>query len=497
MKDIKYCLVLLVYLLSGNIVTLKSQNISKHLEPAIPLRNPDRGFHLESNYFVHNYINPFNRSETYPGGFVDERLKQFGAEKDSITLTQLYLYLSDYVDRYIPQEAFERMQVIFDNLEAKGFKAILRFAYNYTGLNTSGGETETIMSRHLEQLRPFLRKNLGLIATCQMGFIGAWGEWHNSPLSKNQKAKNKLVNTLLDIFPKEYCLQMRYPRQKELLVLDHPDDWKRIGFSNDYFTAGEHSHAPENDFVPGDENFEMVLKDASGFFMSGEIPYAENTEWGLHDLISVDHSLQILRDHHYSAFDITQNNELNIRHWKNYKVYPQKLDSLGILYDMEYFQGKDGNVLSRSAYDFIRDHLGYRLNLVSSLFERHDNSLFYSIRLKNTGFATVVNPHPVYLVFINEEGGIALEIRLSNINPKDWQPYRIVSGKYETITHTMEGNVPVSLMDGTYRVAIWMPDAQSSLVHHPTYDIKWVESQGLQHLYNEKAVLNIVGLLKW
>lgn len=156
-----------------------------------------------------------------------------------------------------------------------------------------------------------------------------------------------------------------------------------------------------------------------------------------------------------------------------------------------------GNVLSRSAYDFIRDHLGYRLNLVSSLFERHDNSLFYSIRLKNTGFATVVNPHPVYLVFINEEGGIALEIRLSNINPKDWQPYRIVSGKYETITHTMEGNVPVSLMDGTYRVAIWMPDAQSSLVHHPTYDIKWVESQGLQHLYNEKAVLNIVGLLKW
>lgn len=497
MKNIKCCLALLVYLLSSNIVELRSQNISTRLEPAVPLRNPDRGFHLESNYFVHNYLNPFNRSETYPEGFVDERLKRFGAEKDSITLTQLYLYLSDYVDRDIPQEAFERMQVIFDNLEANGFKAILRFAYNYTGLNTSGGETEAIISRHLEQLRPFLRKNLGLIATCQMGFIGAWGEWHNSPLSKNQEAKNKLVNTLLDIFPKEYCLQMRYPRQKELLTLDHPDDWKRIGFSNDYFTAGEHSHAPENDFVPGDENFEMVLKDASGFFMSGEIPYAENTEWGLHDLISVDLSLQILRDHHYSAFDITQNNELNIRHWKSYELYPEKLDSIGILYDMEYFRSKSGGVVSRSAYDFIRDHLGYRLNLVSSSFEKHDDSLFYSILLKNTGFATVVNQHPVYLAFINEKGEVTLKIRLSNVNSKDWQPYRIVSGKYETIIHTMEGKLPVSLPKGTYKVAIWMPDAQSTLADHLVYDIKWVENNSLQYVYKENSVLNVVGLLKW
>ena len=61
----------------------------------------------------------------------------------------------------------------------------------------------------------------------------------------------------------------------------------------------------------------------------------------------------------------------------------------------------------------------------------------------------------------------------------------------------MEGKLPVSLVEGIYRVAIWMPDAQSSLVHHPTYDIKWVENQGVKHMYNEKAVLNIVGLLKW
>ena len=486
------------YLLILFIITCRvtqSLGIEYPLE-AIPLRNPDRGFHLEC-YFIHNYQNPFNKSSKYPDQFIDNYLKQFHAEKDSLTLTQLYLYLSDYVDSDIPQEAFDKMQVIFDDLKRHGFKAILRFAYNYKGLNSFGGESKEYILKHLEQLRPFLKKNNGLIATCQMGFIGAWGEWHSSPLSQDQDIKNLLVNTLLDIFPKEYCLQLRYPKQKKLLTLNRSEDWKRIGFSNDYFTAGEHSHAPENDFVPGDENYEMVLKDASCFFMSGEIPYNENTEWGLHDLISVDRSIQIMRDHHYSAFDITQNNELNIRYWKEYKVYPEKLDSLQVPYEPSYFKDKKGNNISRSAYEFIRDHLGYRLYLESASLNKIDTSLSYSIKFKNTGFATVVNPHSFYLVFINEANKIIFKTKLKDVNPKDWQPYHILDGKYKTVIYTLKGKVPISLNPGNYEVAIWMPDIQSSLIYDPTFDIKWVENDKLRHWYNEKYAVNIIGTLKW
>lgn len=486
---------LLTALLWSCTTLLNAQDIP--MEPTAPLRNPERGYHVECNYFVHNFVNPFKPSERYPETFVDDRLKRCEAEEDSLTLTQLYFYLSDYVDRDLPPEAFGHMQLVFDDLKARGFKAILRFAYNYKGLNAYGGETEQCIMRHLEQLRPFLRKNNGLIATCQMGFIGAWGEWHTSPLSQNQEAKNRLVNTLLEIFPKEYCLQLRYPKQKKTLTLNHPEDGKRIGFANDYFTAGEHSHAPENDFIPGDENYKMVLQDASYFFMSGEIPYAENTEWGLHDLISVDRSLQILRDHHYSAFDITQNTELNIRHWKHYALCPEKLDSLQIPYDISYFKDKEGKRVSRSAYDFIRDHLGYRLYLTGASLKKEEGQLVYSIGLKNTGFATVVNPHPVYLLFINEQDKVVAEVCLEGVCPKDWQPYRCVAGKYETIPHTMEGQIPLSLASGTYRVALWMPDGQPALHHCSQYDIQWVEENGLRHWCNGRYMANVIGTLEW
>ena len=474
---------------AGSLTGMKAQSLQ--MERIAPLRNPDRGYHLESNFFVHDYRNPFHDGLVFPDSFIDDRAATFGAQDDSLTLTQLYLYLSDYVDGDIPEEAFDRMQAIFDTMQAKGYKAILRFAYNYKGIGFTGGETKELISRHLDQLEPFIRKNLGLIAVCQMGFIGAWGEWHSSPLSTDQSAKDMLVNRLLRIFPEEYCLELRYPAQKKLLTLDRPEDWKRIGFSNDYFTAGEHPLAPDNDFVPGDENYAMVLKDSPYFFMSGEIPYAENSEWGLHKLISVENTLQIMRDHHYSAFDITQNNELNIRHWKEYPVTASKLDSLGILYDSAYFENSDGETVARSAYDFIRDHLGYRLNLKSASFERRKNAIHFDISFTNTGFAAVINPHQVHLVFIDEDGKAAADCPVE-ADPKSWQPYEPGSGTYEAAVHSLRGKVKLPAGSGKdrYMVGLWMPDAMENMHGMPAYDIKWAD---LPVMYIDGKAVNIVG----
>ena len=463
------------------------------MESITPLRNPDRGFHLESNFFVHNFRNPFNAAEVFPDSFIDRNLKRFDADRDSLTLTQLYLYLSEYVDRDIPQEAFDNMQKVFDEMKSKGYKAILRFAYNYKGLNYTGGETAEMIARHLEQLKPFILENIGLIAVCQTGFIGAWGEWHSSPLSTDQNAKDRLVNGLLDIFPEEYSIELRYPAQKRLLTLDNPEDWGRIGFSNDYFTAGEHPLAPENDFVPGDESYAMVLRDSPGFFMSGEIPYAENTEWGLHKVISVDKTLQIMRDHHYSAFDITQNHELNISHWKKTPLTPERLDSLEVIYDPGYFQDSTGSLVARSVYDFIRDHLGYRLNLCSSSFEKTGKGVSYEVVFTNTGFAAVMNPHQVHLVFINDNGKIVEDHILAEADPKSWQPYCPQSGNHAVLRHALRGTADVRLGHGAYVVGLWMPDASESMHGFPAYDIKWAD---VPLMYIDGKAVNIIGRIE-
>lgn len=212
---------------------------------------------------------------------------------------------------------------------------------------------------------------------------------------------------------------------------------------------------------------------------------------GLHKLISVDRTLQIMRDHHYSAFDISQNNELNIRHWKECPLTAEKLDTLGILYDESYFRNSSGQQVARSAYDFIRDHLGYRLNLKSADIERKGRKIRYSISFTNTGFATVINPHQVHLLLIDPEGDIAEDCLLSGADPKSWQPYDPESGTHEVLTHSIEGIVRAAgLGKGGYKVGIWMPDAQENMHGNAAYDIKWA---GLPIQYIDGMAINIIG----
>ena len=458
-----------------------------------PLRNPDRGYHLESNYFAHSFINPFNTSETYPDGFIDKRERSLGAVGDSLTLVQLYVYLTEWVSKDIPQSGLDNIQTLFDGLRAKGYKAILRFAYNYTGLNTSGGESEQWIVKHLQQLKPLIEKNIGCIAVMQAGFVGAWGEWHTSPLEKDQAAKNAVVNALMATLPREYFVEIRYPDLKNALTFADASYRNRLGYANDYFTAGEHSHASGNDFVPGDAWYKQVAEESPGLYISGEIPYAEQSEWGLFNLINTNTTLQILRDHHYSAFDISQNFELNITSWKRVKVYPSLLNRLKVLFDESYFKDDDGHAVSRSFYEFVRDHLGYRLNLLASSSLKADNgNLEYDLNLTNTGFATVLNPREVYLVLINSSNSIEKEVKLS-VNPRDWQPYDPVTKKIEPVVYNLKGTAAAGL-SGKYKIGIWMPEPTEQR-YNSRYDIRFAKNGMITHWQDAdgKRLVNIIG----
>lgn len=460
-----------------------------------PLRNPDRGFHLESNYFAHNFTNPFNSKEIYPGAFVRDREKQFNAESEAITLLQLYIYLTEWVDEDISPEGLANIQQLFDALQANGYKAILRFAYNWKGLNASGGESAQWITRHIEQLRPILTRNRGLIATIQIGFLGAWGEWHTTPMQKDLAGKSEVVNALLDVYPAPYSLQIRIPDHKNALTLNREEDRTRISYANDYFTAGEHSHAPGNDFIPGSAWYKQVTEESPYFFMSGEIPYDEDTEWGLPDLISTRTTLKILRDHHYSAFDITQNYRKNITSWKQTPITPEELKADSILFAPEYFVDEKGNPKERTFFEFVRDHLGYRLNIASKpVFTTKGDLLTYDISLTNTGFAAPVNPRPVFLVFVNAKNQVVKELPLEHVNPRNWQPFDAKEKSYKALTHTMSGSISTGL-SGKYRVGIWMPDAEELLRYNNVYDIKWPENRYLTRWADKegKYAVNMIG----
>ena len=117
--------------------------------PIEALRNPDRGFHVESDLLCDNLKSPYNDYEVYEDNLYEKKLELVDAKNDGITLVQQYIYLTKWVDKDLDDEALGNVRKIFELLKKQGYKAILRFAYNHGGLNTSAGESKQWILRHI------------------------------------------------------------------------------------------------------------------------------------------------------------------------------------------------------------------------------------------------------------------------------------------------------------------------------------------------------------
>ena len=479
-----------------------------------PLRNPDRGLHLESIYQVsatEGYIpNPYGRGagqgqigdEAYPDGFMDTRNADFKSESDSITITQLYIYLTAFWDTdEISEAGLKNIQILFDGLREHKVKAILRFAYSRDDGrigNGHGGQNpgyERTM-KHLEQLKPLIQNNWDVITVVEVGFIGTWGEW--SPRYSTGSHNMNIAKTMFNIIPQGYGMVVRYMDiRNSLASILTSSQMNYIGFCNDYFTTGL-KNCGSSDWCMDSNDYNTVANSSFSFYMRGEVPYNEGPPWGFDILMDPDDVLKVLKDHHYSAMDITQNFKDNITHWKTVNVFPAKLKRNNIFFDESYFLDEDGEtIVPRTLYQFIRDHLGYRLNVMKDpVLRKEGNELIYDIKITNTGFATVLNPKPVYLILIGENNQIAKEIELTSINPRSWQPW--AKGKpTDLLTHSIAGQATIDL-SGTYKIGIWIPDSQESIKSEPAYCIKFAtDNKAVTHWYNDARAVNIIGEIQF
>ncbi|MDR1121869.1 MAG: DUF4832 domain-containing protein [Dysgonamonadaceae bacterium] len=507
---------LLWVIFCGNGMNLSAQDLflssveRKGIESIMPLFNPDRGYHLESIYQVTDLagyiVNPYGRGagqgqvgdEAYPDGFMDTRNADFQSLGDSISLTQLYIYLTSFWDKPISQNGLNNIQLLFDGLRAHNVKAVLRFAYSrddgrigdgHSGQNP--GYTRTM--GHLDQLKPLIQSNMDVISIVEAGLIGTWGEWTPGYSSDDNC---RIAKKLFSFFPENYGMVVRYNNIKEnLKSFLTNEEMLRIGFANDYFTTGL-KNCGSSDYCMYDANYNKVKDESFTFYMRGEIPYNEGPPWGFDILMNPDDVLQVLKDHHYTTLDITQNFADNITHWKTVKVTPQQLQKKHIFYQEEYFNNEQGERVPRSFYQFVRDHLGYRLNLLkTSSLQVANGNLSYDLKLTNTGFATLHNPKTAYLVLINEAGQVTKEIELSNVNPKDWQPFAKANPD-ELQIHTIAGTVPLELT-GNYRVGIWIKD--NSNPTKAAYAVKFaVDNHAVQHWTDPEntRTVNIIGTIE-
>ncbi len=425
--------------------------------------NPDRGWRLEA------YVNV--AATEAPGKAVTGALDFY---KDyNPQLCQVYFYLTDYKDTLtIPQDGFDRIQQVFDAAKERGIKLIVRFAYQ-SDMEGTGEVSDQVMLAHMPQLRPILEKNADVIHTVEAGFLGAWGEWHSYKMEHDELA---LLKGILDMVPENLYVQVRRPRIKNLLINAEPNNpnLQRIGYHDDSFFGWQ--TAKWNDGLnPGDSEWEQMRTESFNAPQGGEMFWGcQYTNW---DPTSGEEAIRKYSAFHQTSFSLyhsfiedelvhwvielhKENPDLghySIRDWQTETVTKQMLDSYGVAYDPAWFLDENGQEMERFAFDFVQDHLGYRLQGLDVTLNGVPDcgmDLQISMNLKNTGFSAAFNMESGFAV-LDMNGNVLSTVAAGN--PADWLSVDPTTG--EALIHNVSATLKLPNASGSYQLAFYVQNS--------------------------------------
>jgi hypothetical protein len=394
------------------------------------------------------------------------------------TLVHSYLRLDDFKETdIIPQSYLDDMQEALDAIRAHGLKIILRPTHVWS---ESPNVPESRILKHIEQLNAVISKNADVVNHLEVGYLGKWGEWHSglyTDLSSRADGdtRYRIIERILNTTPETMPIAMRYPMHiKEILEeLPVPEGSKpltqiqkdRIGHHSDCFLYNEHdrgTYARLNIWF-GEQTLEQQKQ------------YTFNmiTSYGGNKIVGGETCSEKI-----DRIDDTQNDmaatnwtEININFWKD-AIEMWKERSLPA----------SGNDPAETEFTRISRKLGYRLRLVDATFPisaKAGESFAISANLNNDGYAGVIKTRPIYLVFDN--GSQRYNIQLKNVDVRTW-----LSGAAELSPQTV--SLPKEMAPGSYRLALWLPDAATGLQSRPEYSIRFAN----QDIWDSKNGYNVL-----
>lgn len=451
------------------------------------LYNPERGFRLEIAVDIARQKDVWN-SEQFPDitGHLESESAAYAS--DSISLVQSYFYLTGFVGKSLPQEAFTTMDIYFNKLRELGKKAVLRFAYetDFMGRASAGPTLQDVL-HHMEQLKPVLAQNIDVIQVVQAGFIGAWGEWHSSlhGLENSDESKRTILEKIVWMTPENRMVQVRVPAYKNL-INKQDKRYSRISFHDDFIIIKPHKW--DGDMHEGSPYFNQIVAESPYLIVDGELPWGtwsmnedpDNPEAGW--IIDGKATARQLFLQHYTSLSAIHNykeketkDKYSMMYWKETPIEEAFLTTNHMPVSDGYFRNRDGSTASRNVFDYIRDHLGYRIELQQLEIKGKPvagKNLSLDLTLINRGFSTLFNEHPVYYVLINAQNQVT-EI-LTEANVHNFQPHQPKDSRYTPLLHHIkeEVTIPANLPVGTYRLGLWIPDGSNRLKYNSRYAIR-------------------------
>ncbi len=390
-----------------------------------------------------NFVNPERGFYTY-ASLTDTSDFEYVREQGlalAYTNVELADYLGDNHSQDLSTELLDAVSAGFEAVRAARIKAIVRFRYD-SGEGYPGGANdapESWIIRHIEQLAPLLQANEDVLFQLQAGFIGAWGEWHTSQNfadgTTDAEARKRVLASLLAALPTSRRTAVRYPAYKRMFYgetattledLLSNTDAGRVGHLNDCFVSGD-DDVGTYQYEPMTILKEYLEADSAFVPLGGET-------CAVHARNECSIALSEMERFHYT--------------YLNQDFHPDVLSAWE-------------TAGCRSEMD---QRLGYRLSLTSASIPqtvRPGGSFTLEIGLDNDGFAALTNPRPIILVLEGESE------RIQVVLPADPRAY--LPG-----AHAIQARLqlPTNLAEGSYRLALWLPDADEDLRQHVEYSIR-------------------------
>ena len=143
--------------------------------------------------------------------------------------------------------------------------------------------------------------------------------------------------------------------------------------------------------------------------------------------------------------------------WKTQEVTMDMLDKEGIIYDPAWFLDENGQVTWRNCYEFIRDHLGYKISakeLSLSWSAVETEKVKVQMSLANYGFAAAFNMESGFVI-LDSEGNVVSEVvagepdKWYNRHPDD-------AFSKDILTHSISAELEPPSIKGEYKIAFFL-----------------------------------------
>jgi len=358
------------------------------------------------------------------------------------------------------------MQDALDAIRAHGLKIILRSTYVWDEVSNV---PESRILKHIEQLNAVISKNADVINHLEAGYLGKWGEWHSGRYTdisnrSDGDTRYRIIKKILDTTPNSIPIAMRYPMHiREILdELPVPEDSKpltqvqrdRLGHHNDCFLFNETDRGTydRNDIWFGDKTLEEQK----------QYTFDLITSYGGNKVVGGETCSPAIDRIDDTQKEMAETNwtEININFWGDaIKMWKSRQLTAS------------GNDPAESEFDRISRKLGYRLRLIDATFPstaKAGDSFTVSANLSNDGYAGIIKTRPIYLVF--DDGTNRYNIDLTKIDVRTW-----VSGPVELSRQKV--NLPADMKPGTYKLALWLPDASDNLQSRSEYSVRFANNE--------------------